>query len=225
MKVSIVAKIILCALFVLVPNSQSDAAKPDDGTIKFQILRNGNPFGMHMLNFQDLDDGTMAVDINIKMSVSLGPITMFRYEHENREVWKGDELISLKSQTNDNGDDYLVKASWNEDQVSVKNQDREFEAVPDVYTTSYWNDVSIKANQLLNTQKGQIENVTVENLGVDTIQTAVETLQAQHYKIISDSLDYPIHIWYDLNTSQWVGLKFKVRGSELYYKRLDKVEG
>ena len=126
----------------------------------------------------------------------------------------------MKSKTNDDGKAYAVDASWGKG-VEVEANGERFEAPESLYTTSYWNPVTLKSDKLLNTQKGEVEDVRIQYVGQERFQTASETIDADHYKI---SASLPLEVWYDAKTKQWVGLKFAVRGSEIEYKRLTPVQ-
>ena len=191
---------------------------PDSNELVFQIIRNGAPFGEHKITFNQQGDET-RVQIDINMQSDLGPITLFRYKHSNTEIWKGDKILSMTSQTNDDGDDYAVSASWG-NVVKATANGSDFEASANIYSTSYWNPIALKASQLLNTQKGRIEDVKVTKIGQEEAEAGNQIVIADRYQV--DTV-LPLEVLYDTKTKQWVGLKFNVRGSEIQYKRLTPI--
>ena len=197
----------------------AQAVIPEQQILEFEILRDGQPFGSHKLSFSEQQNLTRVL-IDIEMRYTLGPFTVFRYEHSNEELWKGDRLVSLTSQTNDDGDQYAVNATWG-DVLKVDANGERFEAPSDIYTTSYWNPVMLRQDQLLNTQKGEIEDVEVRFVGQEEFVTEQDVLKADHYKV---NASLPLDVWYDSATKQWVGLKFTVRGSEIEYRRLTPID-
>lgn len=215
-------KKILLLSSAIVLSQPAYAVIPESNQIVFDIYRNGEPFGQHVVKFKKEGDKTRVL-IDIGMKYDLGPITVFRYEHRNEELWQGDKILSMKSTTYDDGDDYAVDATWGDVvKVDVTKDEKEsaYEASPALYTTSYWNKVSLKADDLLNSQKGQIEDVEVTNLGRVDFATEHEKLKADHYKV---EASVPLVLWYDAKTNQWVGLRFKVRGSDIEYRRVTPV--
>ncbi len=216
-------KHIVLHTFVLMLSLTSSALAvvPDNNKIVFQILRNGDAFGMHKIEFEKDESGELTANIDINMEFALGPITLFNYDHTNKEVWQGDQMISMNSQTDDDGTDYNVDANWGNDSVSITVNGERYEAEKSLYTTSYWNPVTIKSNKLLNTQKGKIEDISVTKLPTEELIVAGEKRTAQPFDI---QASVPIKIYYDVETSQWIGLEFKVRGSEMVYKRLTPVK-
>jgi len=205
------------AVFLSFP---ADAQVPESGEINFEILRDGSSFGEHRVRFEE-DGGQTRVLIDIEMVYRLGPIALFRYEHSNEEIWRGDKIISMTSQTNDDGDDYVVNAIWGDVlsvEVSKEGEESAFDAPVDLYTTSYWHPSTLKATQLLNTQKGIIEDVTVTSAGREELPTQNGVIEADKY-LIDASL--PLEVWYEAGTQIWSGLRFDVRGSTIEYRRID----
>lgn len=208
------------ALFLLAVTVAKPALAviPQQGELVFDIYRNGKKFGSHVVSFeQNGPETTVQIDINMKYK--LGPLTVFRYEHSNTEVWDGDEIRSLASKTYDDGKDYKVDAVWG-DQLNVTVNGDSYEADP-IYTTSYWNPVTLKDTQLLNTQKGEIEDVVVDFKGVEDFVVAGDAISAKRYSV---DASVPLEVWYDQKTEQWVGLTFSVRGSDFEYRRVTPIQ-
>lgn len=223
MRKSYMKKILLvsAALFVSFP---AYAVIPQSQEIVFDVVRNGEPFGQHRISFDQQGDET-RVQIDIRMQYNLGPVTLFRYTHRNTEIWRGDQIVSMRSQTNDDGDAYAVDANWSGDAVKVSarlddDTSRSLEAPASIYSTSYWNPVALEATQLLNTQKGRVEDVTVRNVGQEAIMAGGQRIVANRYKV--DTV-LPLDVLYDSVSKQWVGLDFKVRGSKITYRRANAV--
>lgn len=202
---------LMVALFIPFP---SMATIPESGVIAFEILRDGKAIGTHRIKFSDgPEPDTTQADILIEMRIALGPIPLFKYRHENREIWRRNTPVSLISTTNDNGKDYSVGAQWTKNAVSViinKAENRE-ESSP-LYPTSYWNIAMFESNRWLNTQKGGIENITVKK----------QTLRQDGREIILYDVDasLPLRVLYDARTKEWIGLEFEARGADMVYRRI-----
>ena len=71
---------------------------------RFRVLRDGSDIGVHTISVsRDGADVQVAIDIELKVKI-LG-ITAYRYEMSNRETWRDGMLISMVSQSNDDGDE------------------------------------------------------------------------------------------------------------------------
>ncbi len=193
------------------------AAVPDNGEIVFEILRDGQPFGIHRLHFTPQHDGMLRVDIDISMRFSIGPLTLFRYHHTNTEYWRNDRLLKLESATNDDGRKYFVRAFWEDQSVTIKTQDKTYEAPISLYSSSYWNPIMLRAEKVLNTQKGDVENIHATHLGTIEKQVNRDIIAVDHYRV---EAAVPIDVYYHAETRQWVGLSFRARGAAISYRRL-----
>lgn len=191
---------------------------PPSGKIVFEVLRGGQSFGTHRIDVSEDESGRRVAEIDIRLSAGLGPVTLFRYEHRNREVWDGDTLLSLESRTNDDGTDYFVQAERQEDgYYGIKHQDAAYDAPAPLFPTSYWNPAYLEVDRLLNTQKGHIEDIVITDKGTEMIETAFGKIAARRYDIAAS---VPITVWYAEDSGQWAGLAFTARGQDITYRRL-----
>lgn len=189
-------------------------AAPAEPTIAFRVDRGGDPMGTHKLRFHEEADG-LHVTIDIALAVRFGPITVFRYQHRNEEVWRDGRLISISTKTNDNGKEYWVKG---------KATDRGFEvdssfagpliAPASIIPASYWNPAILKQTQILDTQKGRIFNVTITPGETRRELVAGRMEQVREYVM---SGDLRLKLYYT-DAGQWVDLAFKARGADVVYE-------
>ena len=77
--------------------------------LAFRVLRNGADIGWHRVNFLAAQ-GPLTVDIEIRFDVTFAFLTLYRYRHRSRETWQGSRLLALDAATDDDGDQYRVRA-------------------------------------------------------------------------------------------------------------------
>ncbi len=205
---------LLAALFI---SGAAYAYIPSSNEIKFDAFRNGKDFGTHTLSFSKDGDKTV-VDIKIDLKVNLAFIPVFKYSHTNREVWQGGKLISLETKTNDNGDKHVVSAVREGDTLKVTPSVGEpYEVSAKTMTTSYWQKRTMTQEQLINTQTGELINVSIESLGSEEYGG----LPGERFKITGD---LKTEIVYHRETAQWIGLRFQAKGSDITYSLTEKQE-
>lgn len=213
---------LIAGLMAVIPfESKAQTEIPEGGKLEFKILRNGDPFGMHVIEFKQ-KGGKIITDIEINMKVSLAFFTLFEYEHHNREVWQGGRLISMESKTNDDGKKYFVKAKRQGDKILVKSTKGTYETPGDIAASTYWREDMIKRDQILNSQKGRLQDISIENLGVEQVIAGEEYVPATHYKV--QTKDRVIDVWYHTKSGQWVDLAFKIKGQSIDYVRLTPIQ-
>ncbi|MHA7872809.1 MAG: DUF6134 family protein [Hyphococcus sp.] len=188
-------------------------ASARDLDAKFLIKREGKVIGFHQVDVRE-EGGDFIVDTFIEMRVKFGPIPVFRYDHEAREIWRDGTVVSIDSETNYNGDETFVSARRDETgALYIDGSDYQGPAPSNAMPSSYWDKGLVEAEALINTQTGEIIDIDVEPLG-ETL--APHNASAEQYRVVgSIALD----IWYD--GPRWVGSQFTIDGEELVYELVE----
>jgi hypothetical protein len=186
---------------------------PSD-SLDFTVLRDGTEIGSHTLRFQH-DGARTLVDIDINLEVGIGPLVLYRYVHQNREVWEDGKFMRFESRTDDDGDDYAVTATRQDNDILVDRKPAEDYRIDraDLLPTTYWNEATVRQKVLLDTQKGRRMDVAVEDLGWEEITAGGKSVSARKYSVGGD-LD--LTLWYD-ESGRWVKLIFPLKGSTFEY--------
>jgi hypothetical protein len=180
----------------------------------FDVQMNGDDMGYHHLEYsRDGDD--LVVDIDIDLRVKFAFITVFKYIHENEERWRDGRLVGVTSTTNDDGADYFVNASFNNGSLAVDGSRGVSDVTEAIASTTYWNYDSMVSNaRMLNTQKGDVLDYTLEKLGEEEIMVRGKPVMADKYFLDSTIDSY---LWYTQDTREWAGLEFDARGRTISY--------
>jgi len=197
---------------MMMPAWAQATAIPPAGVIPFTVYRSQGPLGHHRVRFQQNGNRT-TVTVDIQFAVSLGPITMFRYTHRNREVWEGDRLVSIDTRTNDNGDDYRGTGQATSDGFRVDGRSGTITAPADIMPSSYWHADTVNRDVLLHTQYGELYPIETQLLGTARIEAGGRTIPARHYRLTGD---LEVDVWYS-EADQWVKMSFIARDTEVEY--------
>ena len=190
--------------------SSDDAV--DYQSLEFTAFRNGSRLGFHHVDFSRLGE-QLVVDIEIAFDVKLAFIPFYRYRHRNREIWEDGNLVSLTSQTDDNGEDYQVTARMEGDRLTVDGADGQLSLPRDTPTTSYWNEAAILRGAWIDTQRGQLVRSEVTSKPAEPVGVAGKTLEAKRYDLAGD---ITCSLWYA--NGRWVKLVFLGEdGSDIEY--------
>lgn len=188
------------------------ATVPPARVIPFMVAMDGGPVGTHTLAF-NRDGDRMVVDIDIRLEVG-SIITLFRYAHRNREVWENGRLVSLDTETDDDGTAYQVSGRASADGFRVTGGvEGDFVAPADVMPSSYWNIGTVDQTRVLDTQRGRMIDVATEQVGEETIEAAGTIVRANRYRMTGT---LTVDVWYSY-TGQWVKLAFNARGRDIEY--------
>jgi hypothetical protein len=190
------------------------AWSPKDGDeIRFQVLREGKPFGTHTVSFDIAPDGTLKATTDVRLKVGVGPITLFRYALDATETWKDGQLVALKGAVDDNGDDGSVSAMRVGNALDVTGTEYTGRAPVGILPSSHWNVAQTQASQLLSSEDGELIEVNVVDKGPDRVKVGDTSVEANRY-LMDSEID--VNLWYDAQ-GRWVKLAFEARGQLIEY--------
>lgn len=183
-----------------------------DGSLLFTAYRNGSRLGFHRLDFSGTEE-RLVVDIEITFDVKLAFIPVYRYRHRNREVWEEGKLVSLSSDTDDNGDAFKVEAIREGERLIVNGAGGRLDLPGDLPSTSYWNEATIPRGEWIDTQRGELARSDVTTKPPEQVKVAGEIVEANRYDLAGD---ITCSLWYA--NGRWVRLLFAGEdGSEIEY--------
>jgi hypothetical protein len=183
------------------------AAIPTEGRVAFDVLRNGQPIGSHVVNFTTEADGARRADVAIDLSVSLGPVRVFSYTHRCTERWSAEGLLSARCETNRNGRRTTMTAARSGANVQVTGT--KFTGAVPVGTplSSYWRNDIDGAQTMVNTENGELI----------PIRTALSE-RADGQACVEVTATVPLQLCYDAR-GVWSGTAFRLDGGEFTYRR------
>lgn len=157
--------------------------------------------------------------IEAKFDVEYLFINFYSYRHNNREVWQDGCLRSIESKTDDNGENYFVLGSAQNEDFTIKSQKGKQHLKGCIKTFSYWDAKFLNSTHLLNSQTGEFSPVEIQKLGNTEINVNEQLLPAVHYQI--STRDFEIELWYSPDHSEWLALQSTmIDGDVLRYQRI-----
>ncbi len=211
-----VRRLWLCAGFIgmtiLGAVAPLTAALPPTRDIAFAILSGDDPIGHHSVSFERNGED-IIVQIDIGIEVRFAFLTLFRYRHENREVWRDGRLVALDTWTDDDGTRLTVTARQTPAGLRIEGADGTYLASPDIVPTSYWNPATTEQTRLLDTQSGRLLEVAIQPSGLDVMAAGPNEVPLRKYVMTGDlNLD----LWYTEH-GEWAKIAFEARGSTIDY--------
>lgn len=190
---------------------------PESGQLAYEITRKGKPLGFQMLEFSRSNKGELIVDVHIEIDFKLGPIPLFKYLHDNREVWRDGQLLSLKSRTDNNGEDVAVDLRFENGRYVGSGSRFEDNLDTPLLSTSYFNPNFIRQSALISSQDGRLLATEVETIGVETLSIDKKPVQATRFRLKGK---LRIDIWYT-DSGQWVKTEFARGGNTLVVQQVN----
>ena len=145
-----------CGAAALLPAPALAAAKAGR---TFRIMRDGSDIGSHTLTAVSGPNG-FEVEITIRIAVKVLGITAYRYEMDNREVWKDGKIVSVSSTVNDDGTKERSVVSAGGDALVI-NGTYSGTAPLEAVTTSYYATPFLERRPWISTQTGRPLKVSI----------------------------------------------------------------
>lgn len=182
---------------------------PASGVLDFDVLRDGNSIGSHVVRF-DQKDGGLSVDIRTDVAVKLPlvNVALYRFEHKGNETWRDGKLVTLSSKTNDDGKDHHLDVAAKDSVLVVDGDAGAHQSDAAIVPASLWNPNIVSQTKILNTLDGREMTVKVEDLGQDQVETGHGKVTAHHYRITGD---LEREVWYD---ASWVLVQIRFKASD-----------
>jgi hypothetical protein len=181
----------------------------------FEVFRNDSRIGHHTVGFRAEGD-TLVATVGVEIAVRLGPIPLFRYTHSVRETWRGDQFLSLESDTNDDGKHFHVQASNAGNQVVIVTEAAPRTVFPpDTIPLTHWNILCMR-RKLFNPQDGVPIDSTVVSRGETMVPLADgQQVRASHFSLVGK---VALDDWYD-TAQYWTALHSTgTDGSRIEYR-------
>ena len=158
------------------------AARAD--ALDFTIFKEDDPIGHDIYQIDHAGDQTV-VKVTTQTDVKV-LFLEYHYHHDRTEVWKGGQVQSLVSDTNDDGTKHHFDMHRDGDAL-VATADGAAKSIPgaDVPFT-LWTDAFLKAPAMLDVTDFAEMKVKVEDKGADSIKIGANTISAHHYKTSGD---------------------------------------
>lgn len=185
------------------------ASLPQESRWQFKVLLDDREIGSHEFTVSQAN-GSQTVQTDASFDVKVLFVNLYRYRHQNTEVWQGNCLRSINAETDANGKQFSVAGQVNDSYFQVNTASTEKELPACIMTFAYWNPAFLTENKLLNSQTGEYEDVTITRVGEESIQVNDETLAAVKYLI--DLKAGPITLWYGARDFRWLALESVAAG-------------
>lgn len=189
---------------------------PESGVLAYEISRKGKRLGFQTLHFTSLENGDLQVDVHIEIDFKI-IIPLFTYTHDNREIWRDGKLISLRSRTDNNGDDEFADLRIEGDRLVGGGTDFADNLEAGLMSTSYFNPNFIRQTALVSSQDGRRLDIGVEEIGRETLVLETGTVEATRFRL---SGKLRIDIWYS-DDGRWLKSSFTRGGNTLIIEQVN----
>jgi len=192
------------------PFTGAAAAETYQADWKFEVLLNDKPIGFHSFSLTGQGE-RQTLTTEAQFDVKFLFINAFRYRHDNTEIWGNGCLDSINATTDSNGDFLSVRGQRFENSFRLEGEPAEPLPGDCIQTFAYWNPDILDSSRLLNSQTGELEEVTITRESLDVVNINGKTVEAIRYSLQAKL--GAITLWYSNDESRrWLALEAPAKG-------------
>lgn len=194
----------LWLLSLLTLSAHASTAKvTDKNNWHFDVFLDDSKIGYHHFSRETVD-GVEQISSEAEFAVRFMFFTVYTYRHSNLEYWHDGCLVRLESKTDDNGDKQFVKLNRTNKQNRIETEQTQLISDGCIRSFSYWDLSQLQTSPLLNSQTGELMNVSLRKLGNETLQQHQPPVEARRYQLVGEDIE--IDLWYTQD-NRWLALQ------------------
>ena len=163
-------------------SSDAPAAPLAPKKLVFKIMRKGSPIGQYTIRISSKGPFTV-VDVTTQIKVTVLFLTAYQLSQAGREIWKGDQFVSYKGKTDENGKMHVVSIVAGKDKTTVVSNGHRSIAPEGAIPASLWNAQFLKEQVLIDPADGRQVPIKVVDMGLEPVTVQGQREMARHYHI------------------------------------------
>jgi Family of unknown function (DUF6134) len=182
----------------------------------FDVFLDSKPIGFHRFDLVPRADG-YRMETEAVFRVRILGVSVFRYEHRNREEWQGRCLASMDASTNDDGTQRVVNGSGDSRRFALTRDGSSLSFQECVGSYAYWDLAQLQSQQrFLNPQTGEYQKLVLSELGNQNLKIGGAQHAVKRYALRGGDVD--ITLSYCASRPEWIALDAKLKGRTLQYR-------
>lgn len=182
---------------------------------RFKVFYGNQEIGEHVFMLEKYGD-KQKVTIDANFNIDILFINVYSYKHKNTEIWQNSCLSSIKSLTDDNGEEYITNGTFDNDIFKIDSKQGANEVEGCISTFAYWDKSFLDNESLLNSQTGEVIDVDISHVADEKILVQDKLVNAKRYELKSD--EFTIDLWYS-DKDEWLALNSTTKdGTTLRYQ-------
>ncbi len=214
---SFLAGTAVCVLPRYASAAMATVLRTEAANQRFSVLYKDQRIGAHTVTFAT-ETGQTRVTTEINLVVKALFFTVYAFNHRSEEIWSDERLMSLSSETVEDGETIQVKGAATPKGFRVVSKAGPFIAASGSLTSnSMWTETLVEQDLVIDAHHGGVIGVSVRKIADEQIAIAGRRIRTTRYRFITPNLAGSI--WYD-DSSRWVQGEFERDGALIQY-RLD----
>jgi hypothetical protein len=206
------------AAALALPFAEPPSAAEPEWHYNFDIHALGGHVGHHRVKFSRESD-LLTVDIDIRLQVKVLFFGVFGYVQQVQEVWRGDQLVRMRAETDDDKRQDVVEAELTPNgQLATTSTRLGLKMLPGHLwpASCVWKASSVGHEGFLDLTRGNIRPTKIRYIGQERFKVLGQERMARRYAIKSRR---ELEALYGLD-GDWLGLEWSEYGFSASYVRV-----
>ena len=171
----------LLLLILLINFSTQAFPIPENKKATFDIFRKNKVIGTYEIIFSE-NNGNLSIETNIDIEVKLLFISVYKFSHQSKEIWKDGSFIRIDAHSNfEDEREYFIEGEIKDDFLFATGMDGELKLDKNLIPSNYWNQDVMYQDEIFDTQKGIMRNIEVQDLGYEEIKVNEDSIKCNKY--------------------------------------------
>ena len=179
--------------------------------IDFEVKRNGEMIGFHQVTFKLVNGNKISVVAEMKIKIFFLGFPIYKYLYFSSAQWQDGYLQNLVAKQNDDGDKSEVNIRKNKKKLSITGPNGDTFGAIKLLPSNHWNSRILGMNKVIDTIKGQVADIIIQDKGVEQIKVKGGVVSATKY-IFGGDVD--AIVWYH-RSGRWVKLQFRAEDGSI----------
>ncbi|WP_416896258.1 MAG: DUF6134 family protein [Minwuia sp.] len=187
-------------------------------TYDFRIIALGSDVGHHRIALSR-DGEQLNVTIDIRLQIRVPLIGTFGYVQRVDEIWRGDQLLQMRAETDDDKRHDIVEAELNNDgKLATTSTRLGLKMLPGELwpASAIWRSDSADRDRFLDLTRGNIRPTDIRYLGKEIVSVLGRERTAHRWSVKSRR---ELEVLYGLD-GEWLGLEWSEYGFSARYERV-----
>ena len=179
--------------------------------ISFEVKRNEEIIGFHKVTFELITDNRISVAAEMKINVFFLGFPIYKYSYFSNAQWQDGYLQNLAAKQNDDGDKSEVIIRRNKKRLNITGPNGDTSGAIELLPSNHWNSRILGMNKVIDTIKGKVADITIQDKGVERIKVKGGIVLATKY-VFGGDVD--AIVWYH-GSGRWVKLQFRAEDNSI----------
>ena len=175
------------------------------------MKRNEEIIGFHKVTFELITDNRISVVAEMKINVFFLGFPIYKYSYFSNAQWQDGYLQNWQQSKMMTGISQEVIIRRNKKRLNITGPNGDTSGAIELLPSNHWNSRILGMNKVIDTIKGKVADITIQDKGVERIKVKGGIVLATKYVLVEMWMQ---SVWYH-RSGRWVKLQFRAEDNSI----------